>query len=298
MATIYLNADTGNDTTGNGTAGNPYLTISKAHTVGSSGDTVVLQEATASYAFANITFTKTLTIRAENYGDAVISSSGAERVWKYSGNINFTAENLIFDDITASPDGAFPGPLFDNCDNQPDTQVHIFRNCRFSSIILRGESSIASYYGMFGTSTPPTTGSFTLTLERCLIDDVLLAAATPSGKIYIFGDRGRANSKITLINTTIVQLTASQLTQIFRWDNSGSGEIELRNSIIANLSGSTVNWGGTFATTDVMYSDLYSITSSPSGTGVLTSDPLFVDASSGNFNLRPTSPAINSGTLV
>ena len=54
----YLNADTGDDSTGDGSSSTPWLTISKAHTEASSGDTIICQDSTAEYAFSTIIFTK------------------------------------------------------------------------------------------------------------------------------------------------------------------------------------------------------------------------------------------------
>ena len=42
MATWYVSLDTGNDTTGNGTVGNPYKQITRAASVGSQGDTIMV----------------------------------------------------------------------------------------------------------------------------------------------------------------------------------------------------------------------------------------------------------------
>src|SRR3989442_13599910 len=45
MTTRYV-ATTGSDTTGNGTSGNPYATISKAATVAVAGDTITVADGT------------------------------------------------------------------------------------------------------------------------------------------------------------------------------------------------------------------------------------------------------------
>jgi hypothetical protein len=42
----------------------------------------------------------------------------------------------------------------------------------------------------------------------------------------------------------------------------------------------------------------YNCTAVPTGTGNITTDPLFVDLTNSNFNLRPTSPCIDGGVLI
>jgi len=55
---------------------------------------------------------------------------------------------------------------------------------------------------------------------------------------------------------------------------------------------------GTFISPIATYSVFHNVSGAPSGTGNITADPLFENPAGGNFNLRPTSPAPNTGTLV
>ena len=54
MAIYYINSVSGNDTTGTGAAGAPWLTMSKAHTSSATGDTIILQPASAVYTFPDL----------------------------------------------------------------------------------------------------------------------------------------------------------------------------------------------------------------------------------------------------
>ena len=46
MATYYINADTGDDTTGDGSSALPWATLSKGITGSASGDTIFAQNST------------------------------------------------------------------------------------------------------------------------------------------------------------------------------------------------------------------------------------------------------------
>jgi hypothetical protein len=59
MSTIYV-SKTGNDTTGNVANGNPYLTISKAITVASNGDTILVNDGI--YTESNVSINKSITL--------------------------------------------------------------------------------------------------------------------------------------------------------------------------------------------------------------------------------------------
>jgi hypothetical protein len=89
---------------------------------------------------------------------------------------------------------------------------------------------------------------------------------------------------------------------------SGSGfiNVNFKNSIIYNSTGSVfdlvLNTNNILSFTTT-YSDYFNISdpNSPtiiSGTGVITSDPLFIDPANNNYNLSPSSPCIDAGTLI
>lgn len=86
MATTWYIAPTGNDTTGNGTEGTPYLTVNKCHTVGANGDTVVCAEGTyREYAF---TISKTSwTIRAAAGARPIFVATHAYTSWNKTAGL-------------------------------------------------------------------------------------------------------------------------------------------------------------------------------------------------------------------
>ena len=66
MATYYLNADTGNNTTGTGTSALPWLTIAKAVTSSTTGDTIYCQNSTATYSWVLQDFVSGRTVTGQS----------------------------------------------------------------------------------------------------------------------------------------------------------------------------------------------------------------------------------------
>jgi parallel beta-helix repeat protein len=87
MATYYVRK-TGNNTTGTGTTGNPWLTIAKGHSVATSGDTLIVGDGTYNEA---VTVKTGVTLRAENAGEARIRATSGNAV--SGSNVN----NVVVD---------------------------------------------------------------------------------------------------------------------------------------------------------------------------------------------------------
>lgn len=288
MATYYI-SPSGNDTTGNGSSGNPWLTISKAHTSATSGDTIICKDGT--YTWVDQTFTKNLTIQAENTGLAIFDGGGAAKRWILPAQ--FALTGLIFEDVVSTSD------IF-RCDATVSLTVTL---CSFRSITTQGAFVPGARFGLFLFYNLATTR--TATFVSCLFDDILDTNSGSTTYDFIFGHNDGAGGILNLsfIGCVFYFATSgsSSKNNIIRSYTNGATNTAITNSIFANFNGETVTMtstNGTTMTTTATYSDFYNITSAPSGTGNITSDPLFVDAANGNFNLRPTSPCINTGTLV
>lgn len=278
MATYYINADTGNDTTGDGSESTPWLTISKAHTEASGGDTIVVEDATATYTFSNLTFTKNLTIQGESddASGAVFDAANASVRWKTTAaDIEITFQKLTFQN-------GFNNIVFYVQSSNGD---FTFESCIFD---LKIRGIYTSSCQMFSTGNL----NANITLDGCLIKNC--EKHDGSDSIAIFGNTGGyAGNTFEILNTTIYPHTdldeiIEQLSQAmtFTWTNT-----------IVNCQAATDYVTGS-VTSDATYSCFYNVTSNPTGTGVITSDPLLVDADNDNFNLRPTSPCIDTGVLV
>ncbi len=76
MANYYI-APTGNDTTGNGTVGTPWLTTSKANTSSTTGDTIYLLAGTYTFTAANYPMIGNRTYIGADPNTTILDGGGA-----------------------------------------------------------------------------------------------------------------------------------------------------------------------------------------------------------------------------
>lgn len=284
---IYYISPTGNDTTGNGSSGNPWATISKAHTSAASGDTIICKDGT--YTWVSQTFTKSLTIQAVNTGLAIFD--GGASLVKWNGtNINLSLTGLKFKNCVPTPNNA---PFQFISANITATR------CWFSDITLSGGFAVVEQNGLFGFSGTSTTQTFT----SCIFYD-LLCASDPFD--FLFGFYPNSGNTIAVIMTAciiyIAEPSSNALQNIFRAYNNPTIALTLKNNILYNNSGQIVTFYTAKGPTSTMFPSpvlnnncMYNITSAPTDTNGITSDPLFVDPTNDNFSLQITSPAIAAG---
>jgi hypothetical protein len=104
---IYSNYSTGNDTTGDGTSGNPYKTFHKAYTIAVSGDTIDLTgtfdltnaDETGDAASSGYTIAKSLTIQGQSADATFIQAASSaytanRRIFTVNPNINVTIQRV------------------------------------------------------------------------------------------------------------------------------------------------------------------------------------------------------------
>lgn len=295
MATWYLNADTGNDTTGDGSSSLPWLTVSKAHASASSGDTIVFQKSTASYVWASLTFAKSLTLHAISINDAILDGANVQVVWTIAG-VTVVCANLIF--RNANNTGSV---LTDNNFKFTTTGAVL----TMVGCIIRDSVAISSGSGGGGLFTGVAGSAYTLNLTGVLIYGITFSGGLINRPL-IGSFAGGTLSTLT-VNITNCTFYRSGVATDFNFlfssaDGSGRLNATVKNTIIYNASG-TLDWSksvndGIVTNVSDTYSDFYALTGAPTGTGVITSDPQFVDPTNNNFNLRPTSPCIDAGVLA
>lgn len=281
MATVYL-SPSGNDSNTYAQAQNPatpWATPGKVQTSAANGDTVIM--AAGTYTFASITFTKNFTFQAASGAAVILDAGGADVTWRIGSATvtSFSVTGLTFQNAAVS------NMMFDF--TYAASSVFTATNCKFLNNTLK-----ADYKALFSNTDNPTT--MTLNFTNCLFSgNVCNASYVHTG---LFGEVA-VSATYNLTGCTIdIPASANPLQKIFLKQNVLN--LTVKNTIIRNSSGATVTWSsGTLTSTTVSYSDFYLVTSSPSGTGIITSDPLFCDIANSNFNLRPTSPCLDTGSL-
>lgn len=300
MATVYVApSPTGDDSrtyTQAQSSATPWATIGKCNTSATTGDTIVLLAGT--HTWATVAFTKSFTIQGNTSDPTLYILDGGASAVRWSGLLTLTVSNVTFQNANGGGTTTEELTIFQKAN--ADSNALTFTNCIFKTIQIKNDTVGG---GLFGVRNNHNNGALVLNLTRCQIS-VTKSASNVTSALALIMARITVNSVITVNSCTIALLgTSGASTQIDNLHNFISTATNLtltyKNTIIYCPT-TAVTWAtGTAATTTTAtYCDFYQVTSSPSGTGTITSDPLFVDAANGNFNLRPTSPCLNTGTLV
>ena len=107
MASIYVST-LGNDTTGDGSQGNPYATLSKAHTVASNYDQIYMKNDGTYNVTTNLTITKTVRIAGYN---TVIGDGGKATIDGGTSGVSYivltlSGTNISLSDLIINRNGA------------------------------------------------------------------------------------------------------------------------------------------------------------------------------------------------
>lgn len=286
MANYYI-ATTGNDSTGAGTFASPWLTLSKALTSSTTGDTIYV--AAGTYTFSSLTFSSSRNI----VGSSVFDSNGlptvifdgaaaANPIWTIAGG---TISNIIIQNIVHVANNAFP--------IQVNATLVTFINCVFRTMTLYSNGNIGSTIISAGGS------GYTVTLIGCLFYNNITTTQFVSG---VFGYGGGFDPIVFLYNC-IIAATSSVGSRVTGRHASSSTQLTAKNCIF--YSSFSLAWHGVSTaptwTANCSNNTVYGYTSAPTNVTAIapiTSDPLFTNAINGDFRLRPTSPCIDAGILT
>lgn len=286
MATVYLApAPTGDDTRTYVQAQNsatPWATVGKCNTDAVTGDTISI--AAGTYTWATIAFTKSFTLIGAAFSNGhpvVIFDAGllASLQWTLSGGFTLTCQNIKF--INTANTSNYPF-------NDVGTAVadtFSFTGCEF----MTSRVSTAVYASYFVTVQTGTAFTF----STCVFNNIQRGAGVVNGWII------HPYAGAVTLNNCVFYCTATgadELTQLI-YNGSATATLTGKNNIFYRDS-ANVGLNGGFATTITLtYSDFFGF-ANPGGTGNITSDPLLIDGANSNFNLRPTSPCLGTGTIV
>lgn len=293
MATLYI-SPTGNDSTGDGTTGTPWKTLSKATTEASADDTIFMKPGTYTGMGATVVYLDQITITADINTVEIDLSAYTGAMFRADGD--YTVENIkISNYSTGNNSSSNTNSLFGHYVNGA---TGVLRRLTIASPRLscrlgysRG-GLVASNYSIYERN------SMDITIDRCWIYDILqYGAATGVGYVFSIYD-----SILTVTNSVFEFGVASgsdtAAAGLFNYDNSTI--MTFKNNIINNVSGETVEFtrSGLWQSMDYDYNCNYLMDSPPSGTGNITDAPLFVDPSTENYDLQPGSPCIDAGTIL
>jgi len=284
MADWYLNADTGDDGTGDGSSGSPWESVDFAHGEASSGDTIYLQDSTASYTLESITFLKALTIEGVTLLGATLDGAGLNVIWISNGfviNIN----KLIFTNsiVTSGTRGLF-STIFESAGG------FLVTLCIIHNIDLQ-----ATRNGVFFFDGGTTTNC-TQKADRCLFYDIKSDGTSTQG--ICFDRNSTSDVLMEFINCTIhFNVGVADELARFYGEFNGGMSINLKNNILLNDQTNSISLdldGGDFDYN--CYNGTFS--NVETGTNNITSDPLFIDATTNDYNLAVSSPCLDAGVLT
>lgn len=292
MASTYYISTTGSDTTGTGTSGNPWRQPSKFVTSSAIGDTCVV--AAGSYTWDSRTVTgRTFTgptIVSKAAGGTGLPSAIFDAGSTYA---NYqTATSMTFNNI------AFKNFISTNASSPAQRAFYMsanscsatFTNCAFSAFQLDG-----NFYGdggMVGSFDNKT--SIAVTFTNCVFYNFSKYSLSAAA-IFCGIKSNTGSSTFTMTSCSFYVNNSAPLTY---WLVGGSPiTATIKNTIVQNKQGTSALISGALTKT-FSYSCFNGFTDSLSGTGVITTDPLFVDPENANFELQPTSPCRDTGTAT
>lgn len=300
MATIYIST-LGNDSSGAGTVGNPYLTVTKGHAVATAGDT--LSVAAGTYATpVTWTFTKNITVQgATGYSNEPTTIfDGSYIMYTVTSPITVTFNDCKFINGTGGEGAVFD---LDNTTTGGAGQTLNVTRC-----VFRNQSIVMDTGGRGGIvclGRGGFTPTLAVTFTNCLFDSQVVTTNQTQSGMLVGSDNNAGTIAVTFIGCTLYYPGAGAgvvPTNLMGAVNaSGTYTITMKNNIWNNASGTNIAFQNNMNDTIVTsYNDYYTNwTALPTlGTGDIQSDPLFISPSTSNFLLRPTSPCVDAGVIT
>jgi len=265
MPTWYVET-TGNDTTGDGSSGNPYLTLAKAETSASDGDTINVGSGTFEAAVSH-TLAKQIAYVGAGSGSTILRGNNSARVIYLNSTKTKSLTGFTIDGLSS---GTVPGNLVEGSGvNQATT----FTDCSFTNgktISLKMNSGMNGVtcsnctFTAISTATEVvkvTGGASGVTLDGCTITVPL--GLVMNGVIYHSGLSTSGTITINNCNITVlsnygpIRLISGGLSDVTITNNTITVGTNCTRNIIdlvdiqttCNVSGNTINIPGALTTT-------------------------------------------------
>lgn len=302
MATYYCDIENGNDTTGTGSSGNPYKTLSKGLSVISTNDTLILAPSdTTDYDAAYKSMPAGATVKCltkpnlQTSTYARINGAGTYQTWSLTGD--FTCENIVFYNFNSGS-----GSVIYTGNFTASLQTITINDC----IVDSCQSSYSSagrggFLGNGGSVANPAQASIVVNFNRCLIHNF----REPSGYTAstFISTVGTSKYDINFHECTFYNpASGDELDNIYTTYNAGDVPY-FRNCIIYTdqtvplniCKDSSGNYKPSIMTNCVYYGVT---TTSATITNSVNADPKFLDKTNKDFRLQSSSPAIDAGLAV
>jgi len=295
MATKYIApAPTGNNSNA-GTLASPWLTLAYAYTNTSAGDTIYFLPGTHTW------LTATMTNRTFQGASALTTfvnagSYAAKVRWLLGGT-------FIVNDLTFTMNGRDDNDATSSLLSDTGTSsVITFNRCIFTDLVVGGPFA-NSQTGSAGIFASVDASTCQLTFNACLFYNIRHNSVSIASYLVTCHNvaPGGGAGILNLKNCTIYLNAsgANKLSYVFGTWSAHIGVPILTNCIIENASGGTMTWqSSTSGNPTLSYCDYYLMTGTVSASNSITTSPQLVDPLNANFRLRPTSPCIDTGTVV
>ena len=275
IQSTYPNAvwfDSAHTGTESGSFSEPYNTFTEAHTNVSDGGVIAVKSGTHVDNLTSIT--KNITVVGTGH-DAILSKTATGALtWNPSTGITVK-------DLAIVENGSFTYSF------RLQAGDIVFEGCKFSNTNVALNGFIGGYNNGFAN----------LTCDKCIFDLKTTAPAsgtqTDVGAVlytYIYGPLGD-----TTFTNCVINLNAGTATSFLGQGKYASQTSTTKNCIFKGFTGSET----LYSTANGIVVDThncYANTGHSGGTNNIFQDPQFVDSTSGDFRLRPTSPCIGAGT--
>lgn len=297
MTTYYINADTGDNNTGNGSISLPWLTLSKFYSSSQPGDTVIAQNSVNTYAISDMYITNR-TVQGEEVdgSGAIFDGGGAQRIWQVDRGATVLEKITIRNVSTKSAGHIYPNEgSGSNSYGYPSFIFLTSDSARTIPVSLTMRNVVMSYVtgGQFGV-LHSWCGPATFDVASCLFDH--------ASSLFQCSSSG-TSSQINLSIVNCTYYSTGSTSKILFGGPYVSSSYTLKNTIFVNASGSNpvfeqVQYSTNFQSRSISNCCINGLSSVPAAVNSITSDPLFVDPNNGLYSLKTGSPCIGTGTLL
>ena len=312
MATYYI-APTGDDTTGDGSEGNPWLNLFHALDEMDQSDTVIvkqgiyLNQSTTISTVGQRLFSKKIIGESQNAKDTILDFDG--EVFQLVGTLAGSDDVSTFQDITlrnirniAHSQGLFSSSV----------GTYNFLRVRFVDVRTGGSTNSSSPSGGFFSVNSGTVNIEGCTFEKCYARSEAFYYPIVTFSSNADGTFNMKNCSV-FVSDESAPSGSTNIQNIARLPTGGSsGTVNINNCILYNKSGEnpiimqSVNTGVVVNVTNSCINGYSSATNSdnepvavynPVTDNVINQDPLFVDPDNGFFEPAANSPVRGLGSV-